>query len=102
MRGREVAIGKALRENGVGRLAVQSQALRLLVLFIPREAQPAQPLEDGLNAGLGVALEVGVIQAQHHGSVVVAGGKTSVNERAGGAPPGGKPRGGGRKDAAGW
>ena len=54
-------------------LAVQGQALGLLVLFVPGEAQPAQSFKDGLDAGVGVALDVGVVEAQHHGAVVVAG-----------------------------
>ena len=73
VRRREVAIGKALGEDRLSRLAVQGQPLRLLVLFVPVEPQPAQPLKDGLHAGLGVALHVGVVKAQHHGAVVVAG-----------------------------
>ena len=54
-------------------LAVQGEAFGLLVFFVPGEAQPAQPFEDGLDAGFGVALDIGVVEAQHHGSVVVAG-----------------------------
>ncbi len=72
MRGGEVAIGKTLGEDAVGCGAVQCQALRLLVLFVPVQAQPAESFEDGLDAGIGVALDIGVIEAQHHGSVVVA------------------------------
>ncbi len=71
--GGEVAIGKALGEDGFGLLAVQGEAFGLLVLFVPVEAQPAQALEDGLDAGFGVALDIGVVEAQDHGSVVVAG-----------------------------
>ncbi len=70
--GGEVAIGKALGENGFGLPAVQGKAFGLLVLFVPGETQPAQSLEDGLDAGLGVALDIGVVQAQHQGSVVAA------------------------------
>ena len=69
----EVAIGKALGEDGFGLPAVKRQPFGLLVLFVPGETQPAQSLEDGLNAGLGVALDIGIVKAQHHGSVVVAG-----------------------------
>ena len=73
MGGGEVAIGKALGEDGFGLPAVQGKAFGLLVLFVPVETQPAQALEDGLDAGLGVALDVGVVQAQDHGAVIVAG-----------------------------
>ncbi len=66
-------------------LAVQGKAFGLLVFFVPGEAQPAQPLEDGLDAGLGVALDVGVVEAQHHGSVVVARIEPVEDERAGAA-----------------
>ncbi len=49
------------------------EALGLLVLLVPGEAQPAQPLEDGLDAGVGVALDVGVVKAQHHGAAGCGG-----------------------------
>ncbi len=83
--GGEVAIGEALGEDGFGLLAVQGQAFGLLVLFVPGETQPAQSLEDGLDAGLGVALDIGVVEAQHHGSVVVAGIEPVEDEGAGAA-----------------
>ena len=85
VRRREVAIGKAFCENRFGLLPVQGQAFRLLVLFVPVETQPAQPFEDGLHAGLGVALHIGVVQPQHHGSVVVAGIEPIEDKGAGAA-----------------
>ena len=51
----------------------RSSALGLLVLFVPAEAEPAQAVEDGVERGLGVALDVGVVDAQDHGAPVVAG-----------------------------
>ena len=57
---------------GFGRLPVQGKPFGLLVLFVPVKAQPAQALKDGLDAGIGVALDVGVVEAQHHGSAVMA------------------------------
>ena len=50
VRGGEVAIGEALREDRLGHLAVQGQALGLLVLFVPGETEPAQAVEDGGDA----------------------------------------------------
>ena len=85
VRGGEVAIGKALGEDGFGACAVQGQAFGLLVFFVPVEAQPAQAFEDGLHAGVGVALDVGVVEAQHHGAVVVARVEPVEDERAGAA-----------------
>ncbi len=73
MGGGEVAVGKALGEDGFGLPAVEGQAFGLLVLFVPGETQPAQAGEDGLDAGLGVALQIGVVQTQHESSVIVAG-----------------------------
>ncbi len=81
----EVAIGKALGEDGFGLLAVQGEPFGLLVLFVPGETQPAQSLEDGLDAGVGVALDIGVVEAQHHGSVVVAGVEPIEDKGAGAA-----------------
>ena len=51
---------------------MQVETIGLLVLFVPGKAQPAEAFEDGLDAGIGVALDIGVIEAQHHCSVVVA------------------------------
>ena len=73
LRGREVAIGQALGEDRFGQLAVQAEPLGLLVLFVPLQAEPAQSFKDGLHAGVGVALDVGVVEAQDHGAAVVAG-----------------------------
>ena len=83
--GGEVAIGEALGKDGFGLLAVQGEAFGLLVLFVPGETQPAQSFEDGLDAGVGVALDIGVVQAQHHGSVVVAGIEPIEDKGAGAA-----------------
>ena len=57
----------------------------MLVLFVPVEAQPAQALEDGLDAGVGVALDVGVVQAQDHRAAVVASIEPVEDEGAGAA-----------------
>ena len=81
----EVAIGEAFSLDLERCGPVKIEALGLLVLFVPVEAQPAQPLEDGLHAGVGVALDVGVVQAQHHGAVVVAGIEPIEDEGAGAA-----------------
>src|ERR1700722_9872497 len=81
MGGCEIAISQAPGEDGFGLLAVQIEAFRLLVLFVPGETQPAQSFEDRLNAGLSVALDIGVIETQDHGSMVVAGIKPIENER---------------------
>ena len=40
--------------------------------LVPIEAQPAQTLKDRLDAGLGVALDISVVDAQHHDSLVMA------------------------------
>ena len=90
--GSEVAIGEALGEDGLGHLAVQGKPLGLLVLLVPGEAEPAQAVEDGVDAGVGVALDVGVVQTQDHGAAVVAGvepvedegARTAHMEKAGG------------------
>ena len=63
-------------------LAVQGQALGLLVLLVPGETEPAQAFEDGLHAGVRVALDIGVIEAQDHGAAVVAGVEPVEDEGA--------------------
>jgi hypothetical protein len=55
-----------------------------------------------LDAGLGVALDIGVVQAQHHGSVVVAGLEPIEDEGASAADvqeAGGR---GGESNAGSW
>jgi len=80
----EVAISKAFDEDSLSLPAVQRKAFGLLVLFVPGETQPAQPLEDRLDTGFSVALNVGIVEAQHHGSVVVAG-KEPIEDKGSGA-----------------
>ena len=85
VRRRKVAIRQAFFEDCVGGRTVQRQPLRLFVFLVPVEAQPAQPFEDGLHTGVGVAFHVGIVQPQHHDSIVVAGVEPVENEGAGAA-----------------
>ena len=75
--GREIAIGQALVEDGFGDFAVQGEALGLAVLLVPAEIEPAEAVEDGIERGFGVALDVGVVDAQDHGAAVVGGRRAS-------------------------
>ena len=79
----KVAISQALLKDGVGDLAVQGQAFGLLVFLVPAEVEPAQPLEDGVNGSVGVALDVGVIQSQDYGSAVATRVEPVEDEGAG-------------------
>src|SRR5580658_7905356 len=81
--GGEVAVSQALLKDGVGNLAVQGQPFGLLVLFVPTEVEPAQTFEDGVHGGIGVALDIGVVKSQDHGSSVMVGIKPVENEGAG-------------------
>ena len=62
---------------------MQSQAFGLLVFLVPPQIEPAQTFEDGVDGGVGVALDVGVIQAQDHGSSIVTGVEPVENEGPG-------------------
>ena len=64
---------------------MQVQALRLLVFFVPAEVEPLQSFEDGIHRGLGIAFDVGVVEAEDHGAAVVAGIEPVENKRAGAA-----------------
>ncbi len=97
---REVAVRKTFGEDGFGLLAVKVEALGLLVFLVPGETQPAQALEDGLHAGVGVALDVGVVKTEHHGAIVVAG-EEPIEDKGAGAADVEKAGGGGRKTYAG-
>ena len=71
--GREIAVSQAFLENRFGHLAVQGPAFGLLVLFVPAEPQPLEALENRVDRGIGVALDVGIVEPQDHGSAVAAG-----------------------------
>src|ERR1019366_7792207 len=84
--GGEIAVGEAVGENCFGYFTVQCKALGLLVLLVPGEAEPAEALEDRLHAGVGVAPDIGVVEAQDHGAAVVAG-ITPVEDEGGRRAP---------------
>ena len=65
--------------------AVQFQTLGLLIFFVPVQPEPFQALKDGLHRRLGIALDVGVVEAENHGSAVMAGIKPVENEGPGAA-----------------
>src|ERR1700678_1598991 len=73
MRRGKIAIRQAFLEKAAGDLAMQTQALGLLVLFVPPQVEPAQPLENRAYGRVGIALDIGVIQSQYHGSSIMAG-----------------------------
>ena len=79
----EVAVSQALLKDGVGDLAVQSQAFGLLVFLVPTEVEPAQTFEDGVDGGVRVALNISVIEAEDHGSSVSTGVEPVEDEGAG-------------------
>src|SRR4051812_45448318 len=67
---REVAIRKPLVEDRLRGSAMQRDPLRLLILLIPSEVEPAQPFEDGIERSFGVALDIGIVDTQNHGPAV--------------------------------
>ncbi len=62
---------------------MQGQAFGLLVFLVPAEVEPAQTLEDGVDGGFGVALDIGVIESQDHGSSVATGVEPVEDKGAG-------------------
>ncbi len=81
-RGREIAIRHAFVENGLRDCLMDSQPFGLAILLVPSEIQPAQPIENGIERGLRVALDVGVVNAQDHSAAVVTRVEPVENERA--------------------
>ena len=71
--GREIAVRHALCEDGLGHGAVQRQTFGLPVLLVPAEIEPAQTFENRIERGFGVALDIGIVDAQDHRPAVVAG-----------------------------
>src|ERR1039458_7560949 len=79
----EIAIRQSPLKDRVGDLAMQGNALGLLVLLVPPEVEPAQTFEDGVDGGFGVALDIRVIQAEDHGSSIATGVEPVEDEGAG-------------------
>jgi len=75
-------VSQALLKDGFGHLPVQRQALGLPVFFIPAQVEPSQAFEDRGERGLGVALHVGVVDAQDHDTAVMAGVEPVKDEGA--------------------
>ena len=51
---------------------MQRQPLRLPVLLVPPQIQPVQPVKDGIERRLRVALDIRVVNAQDHRAAVTA------------------------------
>ena len=69
----EIAVGQAFFEDGLGHVAMQGEAVGLFVLFVPTEIEPAEAFEDGIEGRVGVAADVGIVDAEDHRAAVVAG-----------------------------
>src|ERR1700722_4384053 len=81
----EVAIGESFLKDGVGDLAMEAETLRLLVFLIPTEIEPAQTFKNRVDRGVRIALDIRVIEAENHGSTVVAGVEPVEDESPGAA-----------------
>ncbi len=81
----EVAVCQSFLEDGIGDLAVQRQSFGLLILFVPAQIEPAQAVENRIDAGFGVALDVGIVEAEDHGPSMMAGIEPVEDEGAGAA-----------------
>ena len=77
--GRAVApVGAAGGEQLVGRLGVEVEAVALVDrLAVPRQAEPADLVEDVVGELGPVALGVGVLDAQHHLAALRGGPRAS-------------------------
>ncbi len=49
IQGREIAVGQPILEDAPSRAAMQIEPLGLAVQLVPREIEPLQPLEDGID-----------------------------------------------------
>ncbi len=62
------------RQQRFGDFAVPRGAGELINhLAVPADAEPIEPVEDGVDGGLGRALAVGVLDAQQHLAAAAAG-----------------------------
>src|SRR5581483_10641394 len=62
---------------------MQLAALGLGVLLIPVQVQPFQPVKDGIERGLRVAVHVRVVDAQNHSAAIPARIQPVKDERPG-------------------
>ncbi len=82
---RITAIGVAGRQELLDHLAVPRRAGELIDdLAVPADAEPVEPVEDGVDGGLRRALAVGVLDPQQHLAAAAAGIKP-VEQRGAGA-----------------
>src|SRR6185437_4254777 len=79
------AIGEAFGEDVGGEVFVEGEALGLAILLVPVEAEPVEAFEDGVEGGFGIALDIGVVDAEDHGAAVTAGVEPVKDEGAGAA-----------------
>src|ERR1017187_1280091 len=70
--GREVAIRHPLLEDGLRGFPMHRRALGLAILLVPSKIEPAQPIENGIERRLRIALDVGIVDAQDHRAAVMA------------------------------
>src|SRR5438034_10364891 len=75
------------------------QALGLFVLLVPVEIEPLQAFEDRGEGGVGVAFDVGGVDSEDHGSVIVARVEPIEYEGAGAADVEESGGGGGETDS---
>ena len=99
LRGGVAAIGAALRQQRFGDLGMARGARGLVDdLAVPIEAEPLQPVDDGVDRRLRGALAVGVFDAQHHPAAVLLGVEPVEQRRARAAD---MQKAGGRRSEAG-
>ena len=74
LRRRVTAIGLAFGQELFGDLAVPGGAAELVDgLAVPFDAEPAQPVENGRDCGVGRAFAVGILDPQQHLAAALAG-----------------------------
>ena len=62
---------------------MQVAAVGLSVLLVPIQLKPLQAVENGIERRLGIAIDIGVVDAQDHRAVVAARIEPVENERPG-------------------
>src|ERR1700683_4227297 len=83
--GSKIAIRESLRQNCGGHVVVQLEPIGLAVFLVPAQIEPAEPIEDGVKRDLCIAFDIGVVDAQNHGSPEAPGEEPVENEGPGAA-----------------
>src|SRR5256885_13824913 len=91
----EIAVSEASLKDSFRHLPVQSSTVGLLVILVPAQAQPLKSFKNRIHGGIGIALNVSIVEAENHRAAGTPGIQPVEDEGARAADV--KESGGGRR-----